>query len=682
MIFYYVVTTMLALVNLILLVYTYENKKTNYYFMLAMLVMALSNCGYLAQALSSQLYEAVLANKISYLGGCFVPLITLFLICTICNVRIPSWLRYILYGYSFLVYFLALTIGYSDIYYADLSLGKVGDATVLMHSYGAAHTFFYVILYGYLAADVILLGYHLIKKRAVPKRKMWILSMMVIINIVTFLVGRMIHPDVEIVAALYIIDGWIFLYLQKKNMMYNLEDSIASTIQRQDIYGYIIFDNELRFMGCNKIAQKIFPFLEKCEVDSVVDKVEDARLLSGWLNAYIGENCEEHQHCVDDRYYEIKVNRVYYREMARGYVIEIKDETDRLKYMSLLSNYNNELMEKVKEQTGELVEKQNRINELFLQTVTALSEAVDAKDRYTSGHSTRVAEYSRMIAGRLGKSKEEQEEIYRAGLLHDVGKIRIPVDIINKPGKLTDEEYNIIKVHPVTGYHILSGISGSEQMAIAAKYHHERYDGKGYPNGLAGDNIPEIARILGVADSYDAMTSNRSYRSGLPKEIVREEIIKGRGTQFDPEIADIMLQLMEEDVAFRMRQTDSLQRKILVVDDEPMNHKVLKHIMSDEPRYEIIAVNSGQAALKELNKQEFDLIMLDVMMPDMDGLETLRHIRKIYRTPVVLMTGNKTLDTSAGFTELGCNDYITKPFLPLLIKEVVHNMAERTGNRT
>ncbi len=677
MIFYYVITTILSMVNLILLVYTYENKKANYYFMLSMVIMALSNCGYLALAFSTQLNEAVLAHKISYIGGCFVPLITLFMICTICNVSIPSWIRYILYALSFGVYFMVLTIGYSDIYYSDLSLGKLGKATVLLHSYEAGHTLFYVILFGYMAAEIVLLGYQLIKKRAVSKSKLWILSIMVILNIATFMVGRLINEDIEIMPALYVIDGWIILYLQKKNMMYNLEDSIASTIQKQEVYGYIIFDNDKKYMGCNKVAQYVFPGIKDCKVDSGIDKVEAVKILSEWLQKYIEEGEDTHQYRRDEQYYEIKLSQVWYREKARGYVVEIKEETERLKYMSLISNYNSELVEKVKEQTAELVEKQKRINELFLQTVTALSEAVDAKDRYTSGHSKRVAEYSRMIAKRLGKSKEEQEEIYRAGLLHDVGKIRIPVDIINKPGKLTDEEYNIIKVHPVTGYHILSGISGSEQIAIAAKYHHERYDGKGYPNGLAGDRIPEVARILGVADSYDAMTSNRSYRSGLPKEVVREEIIKGRGAQFDPEIADIMLQLMEEDKDFSMRQTDSLQRKILVVDDEPMNHKVLKHIMSDEPRYELTAVSGGQEALKELNKQSFDLILLDVMMPDMDGLETLRHIRKIYHTPVVLMTGNKTLDTSAGFAELGCNDYITKPFLPLLIKEVVHNMTER-----
>lgn len=675
---YYFITTILSIVNLIILVYTYENKKANYYFMLSMLIMALSNCGYYALARSTQLYEAVLANKIGYLGGCFIPLITLFLICTICNYRVPNWLRYILYGYSFGVYFMVLTIGYSDLYYTDISLGKLGDATILVRSYGLGHGFFYVILYGYLVLEIALLGYHLVKKSAISKNKLWILSLMVIVNIVIFIIGRMIHPDIEIMSALYVIDGWFLLYLQKKSMMYNLEDSIASTIQQQEVYGYILFDNEQKYMGCNKVAQKVFPGISECKVDSRIDKTEDTKVLMEWLRKYVKDGNDKHQYRSGEQYYEIKVGKVFYRQKARGYVIEIKDETDRLKYMSLISNYNNELLAKVNEQTGELREKQHRIEELYLQTVTALSETVDAKERYTSGHSKRVAEYSRMIAKRLGKSKEEQEEIYRAGLLHDVGKIRIPGEIINKAGKLTDEEYNIIKVHPVTGYHILSGISGSKQLAIAARYHHERYDGKGYPNGLAGEKIPEVARILGVADSYDAMTSNRSYRSGLPQEVVREEIIKGRGTQFDPEIADIMLQLMEEDKEYKMRQNDLLQKKILVVDDEPMNHKLLAHIMSDEPRYEIVAVNSGQEALKKLNGQSFDLIMLDVMMPEMDGLETLRHIRKIYNVPVVLMTGNKTLDTSSDFAELGCNDYITKPFLPLLIKEVVHNMTERT----
>ena len=208
----------------------------------------------------------------------------------------------------------------------------------------------------------------------------------------------------------------------------------------------------------------------------------------------------------------------------------------------------------------ESCEEKGEVSIIQEQKLTAIHEMVEIKDRYTRGHSKRVAEYARRIAERLGKSKEEQEEIYRAGLLHDVGKIRVPSEIINKPDKLTEEEFIILKQHPETGYYILRSISEKKEITLAAKYHHERYDGTGYPSGLAGENIPEIARILCVADSYDAMASNRSYRKALPQETVREEIKKGRGTQFDPGIADVMLKLMEEDTEYRMRENTSKEK--------------------------------------------------------------------------------------------------------------------------
>ena len=141
-------------------------------------------------------------------------------------------------------------------------------------------------------------------------------------------------------------------------------------------------------------------------------------------------------------------------------------------------------------------------------------------------------------------------------MLHDIGKIRIPDRIIKKEGKLTDEEFDYIKLHPVSGYHILKDISAFSMITDGAKYHHERYDGKGYPNGLSGGDIPLVAQILGVADAYDAMTSNRCYRDALSQKIVRQEIVKGKGTQFNPAIADIMLEIIDEDTEYRLRQND------------------------------------------------------------------------------------------------------------------------------
>ncbi len=201
-----------------------------------------------------------------------------------------------------------------------------------------------------------------------------------------------------------------------------------------------------------------------------------------------------------------------------------------------------------------LKNEQNLLRNQFRQTAESLATAVDAKDTYTHGHSTRVAEYSVKIAKLSGKNKKECENIYFTALLHDVGKIGMPDAIINKPGKLTPEEYNIIKQHPVISGQILTNIKDSPYLSIGARYHHERYDGKGYPEGLKGEEIPEIARIIAVADAYDAMTSQRSYRDVLPQEYVRNEFEEGLGTQFDPEFGSIMLEMIDEDTEYRLRE--------------------------------------------------------------------------------------------------------------------------------
>ncbi len=186
--------------------------------------------------------------------------------------------------------------------------------------------------------------------------------------------------------------------------------------------------------------------------------------------------------------------------------------------------------------------------------VQTLAAAIDAKDTYTNGHSDRVASYSREIAKRYGYTEKEQDDIYMMGLLHDVGKIGVPDEIINKTARLTDEEYAAIKTHPEIGDRILKKVKEMPKLSIGARWHHERYDGKGYPDGLKGEEILEEARIISVADAYDAMTSHRSYRDILPQEVVRSEIEKGKGTQFDPVFADIMLQMIDEDKDYLMHE--------------------------------------------------------------------------------------------------------------------------------
>ena len=191
---------------------------------------------------------------------------------------------------------------------------------------------------------------------------------------------------------------------------------------------------------------------------------------------------------------------------------------------------------------------------LATQTITALVTAVEAKDQYTRGHSQRVAIYAREIAKRYGFDEDKQGEGYYIGLLHDIGKIGIPDYIINKDGHLTDEEYEMIKKHPEVGYDILKDITELEGLAQGANWHHERYDGSGYPDGLIGDNIPLIAQIVSVADAYDAMTSKRSYRDVLPQSVVRAEFEKSKGKQFRGDLAQIMIDMIDEDVDYKLHE--------------------------------------------------------------------------------------------------------------------------------
>ena len=183
------------------------------------------------------------------------------------------------------------------------------------------------------------------------------------------------------------------------------------------------------------------------------------------------------------------------------------------------------------------------------ETIMTIAQAVDAKDENTSQHSVRVSEYSVMIARRLGYDEEACEQLRRTAVLHDIGKIGIPDRILNKPDKLTDEEYDIMKSHVDRGAEILKNFTLIDRVEEGVLYHHERYDGKGYCTGKAGTDIPQVARIIGVADSFDAMSSDRCYRKALSQEAIAQELNKGSGTQFDPKVVPVMLQMMREGVA-------------------------------------------------------------------------------------------------------------------------------------
>ncbi len=218
-----------------------------------------------------------------------------------------------------------------------------------------------------------------------------------------------------------------------------------------------------------------------------------------------------------------------------------------------LESFHRDLQKKVEEKT-------RQYQELALESIFAIVNIIEAKDEITEGHSVRVAGYSHALAEAMGYSKERVDEVYQTGLLHDVGKIGIPDLILKKEGKLTSEEYGEIKEHTSIGGHILAAIETMGYLADGAKYHHEKYDGTGYPQGLKGKEIPEIGRIIAVADVFDALVSKRHYKEAMDVETAKQEILRGSGTQFDPDIVQIFLRLLDDGTIEKIRNRSISER--------------------------------------------------------------------------------------------------------------------------
>lgn len=330
----------------------------------------------------------------------------------------------------------------------------------------------------------------------------------------------------------------------------------TSGVETDDFHVYVNTDyKDLAYMngGTNREVNLVFtPFMDviAAKTDGIVSDQKVMRT-SELLLDYNGEGA--------GKTYVFKTLKVDI--ITAGYMVirYIEGDFENRKYTDLSGSINKILKKYQKniDDFNRAIRIQEQADIFLRQTVEALASAVDAKDSYTHGHSARVAKYARKIAEISGIEEKDCDDIYLAGLLHDIGKIGIDDGIINKKGKLTTDEFGIIKQHPVLGEEILAKIQMSPNLSVGARHHHERYDGRGYPDGLKGEDIPQIARIIAVADAYDAMTSKRSYRDTIPQMYVREELVKGTGTQFDPVYAKIMINLLDDDEEYKMKEIRS-----------------------------------------------------------------------------------------------------------------------------
>ncbi|MBO4845396.1 MAG: diguanylate cyclase [Lachnospiraceae bacterium] len=268
------------------------------------------------------------------------------------------------------------------------------------------------------------------------------------------------------------------------------------------------------------------------------------------------------------------------------------------------------LKEEVARQTAKAEERSRKIEQMSLQTIHTLANAIDAKDPYTKGHSARVSQYSVMMAEALGWDKDKVENLRYAALLHDIGKIGVPDSILNNPKKLSDAEYSIIKGHANMGGDILKNRMMVEGAEDVARSHHERFDGSGYPRGLEGENISEQARIVSIADAFDAMSSKRIYRRAYSFDFIRNELIEGKGKQFDPYLVDIFIGLWDHGLLDVILKNDSVEEDDGMEASSALLQEVMESFVAQNGVDDIdittgiMSRTTGEAAIAQVMQEE------------------------------------------------------------------------------
>lgn len=534
----------LAAVNVALLSHANSNYNQRGPYAAIFFAAFFSCVGYLFLGLSTNIDEANIANKICYLGASFLPMFTFQAILLVCDIKAPDRLNGFLGVLSFVVLGLAATTGYSDIYYTSMKWVELYGVGNYEATFGPGHLLFNFMLVFYLVANVSLLTYSFIKKKNVSFKNLIALTLVEIASIVSFLVARIIGTDTLVMPAVYVFDQLALLYICFRVRYYDINQSAMNALEEGNTDGFISVFFDHTFLGCNKIAYKFFEPLKESRVDKpLVGDSEIIKFLKSWVDECQSGNVEpvkEFQFGVRHYKFSVKVLRVTQRRAV--YLFKAEDDSDVHNYVQMLGSSNIRLKSKIKS-------SDNLINAIQEQMIVGMANMVESRDSNTGGHIKRTSKVVSILVDELRKDRQRKYEdpfydaLVSAAPMHDLGKIAINDEILRKPGKFTPEEFEEMKTHPEKGAaiveNLLSQIEVPAFVNIArnvACFHHERYDGRGYPRGLSGENIPFEARVMAVADVYDALVSKRCYKEKFSFEDAFDIIAKGMGSQFDPSL--------------------------------------------------------------------------------------------------------------------------------------------------
>lgn len=546
-----------AILTIIEVVHYYETgmSKVNQKQILLYSCVAIANYSYAMGCFADTLEGVKLTNQLYTFGSVLANYFMILVISELCGFKINKWIQRGLFVYCVVIIIFVSTCNTQTLYYSKIGYGIYYGVSYLEKQYGPLHFLLLLLIFGsnlFFVAAAMIAVYKNLKisiKTAI--------SIIIIFSLTTisYAVTRIIHIPLDILPFTNFINMGLFINIFRRANMYDMASNIMNIYEQKEGYGCIAFDKNKRYMGCNDFAIRIYPSLKTLSIDSIVP-VNDTRLnkeIMEWLDKWIKGSKTEFVTEYAGITAVCSMKFITAGKKKIGYLIELQDATKQQEYIRLLNNYSKELEGRVENKSEKLVEMQDSI-------ITGMASLVESRDNSTGNHIKRTSDEIRIFVEEIKKHKEFNNtsdnfytNIIKAATLHDLGKIAVDDTVLRKPGKFDTDDYEKMKKHSEEGARIVAAVlkdvddEDFKKVAInIAHYHHERWDGNGYPMKLKGINIPIEARIMSLADVFDALVSKRCYKEAYSFDQAFEIIEENLGSQFDPELGKIFLSCREK----------------------------------------------------------------------------------------------------------------------------------------
>ena len=512
----------------------------------------LVNLAYALMAHARTLDAALVAAKLTYVGGCFLSLFITQSIFGLCHINLKRWMSAVLMIMCLTSYAFVLSMGNAPYFYKTVGFEIDKGVGRLVKTYGFAHTLTLIVIFSLVIISFTAMVYSLIKKKDVSNKTIVLLMLPATISFLSYFANRFTPEGIDAMPLSYVFAQAVYLIIVHRLCLYDITDLGVDSLIKKGDTGFVSIDFDEKYLGSNERAQKVFPYLANIKVDTYFGRyIQVKNTLLKWLGEFKRDETKDHYYYeVDDKIYLITIRYLYDGKHRRGYQFFITDDTASRKYMKLISNYNDQLTAEVEEKTENIVAMHNRL-------ILSMATMVESRDNSTGGHIRRTSDVIKflideirkdssdkknmlLLFGREGLTDEFCDDVVRAAPMHDLGKIAVDDAVLRKPGKFTPEEFEKMKAHAAEGARIVDSIlEGTEDTSFhkvavnVAHYHHERWDGSGYPEKLKGEEIPIEARIMAIADVYDALVSKRVYKDSFSFEDADKIMMESFGKHFD-----------------------------------------------------------------------------------------------------------------------------------------------------